>query len=114
MHIGKGILSYIIWFVTAFLLAFIYVRIILGAKPESSSFLMRLFGYIYDFVFLKIGIMIGSIVSFIFMVIDFFYLKRKLINGIKSTISRLFVLVLISLIVGTIHYVLKKVIDFKY
>lgn len=107
----KRILVYIIWVVAAFLLTFIYVRIILGAKPISSSFLMQMFGWFYEFAFIKLVIIIGSIVSLIFTLTDIFYLKRKLSIGIKATIIRLFVLTFITLIIGIIHYVLEKVID---
>lgn len=107
----KHLLSYIIWIVTAFLLAFLYLRIILGAKPVSSSFLMQMFGWFYEFAFIKLGIIIGSIVSLLFITIDIFYLKIELAIGIKSTIIRLFVLIFITLIVGIIHYVLEKVIN---
>ena len=107
----KRLLDYIIWFIAAFLLAFIYVRIILEAKPVSFSFLMQMFGCFYEFAFIKLAIIIGSIVSLLFITIDIFYLKRKLIIGIESSIMRLFVLTFITIIVGIIHYVLEKVID---
>uniref|UniRef100_UPI00404B3366 hypothetical protein n=1 Tax=Gelidibacter sp. TaxID=2018083 RepID=UPI00404B3366 len=107
----KRLLGYIIWVVAAFLLAFIYVRIILGAKPVSSSFLMQMFGWFYEFAFLRLGLIIGSIVSLLFILIDVFYLKRKLAFVVNSTLIRLFALAFITLIIGIIHYVLEKVID---
>ena len=111
MSVFKRILVYFIWPLIAFLSAFVYVRIILGAKPVSSSFLMQMFGWFYEFAFIRLGLIIGSIVSLLFITIDIFYLKRKLTIGIKSTIIKLFVLTFIILIVEIIHYVLEKVID---
>jgi hypothetical protein len=111
LTILKLITNYLIWILLAFLLAFIYVRIILGVKPVSSSFLMQMFGWFYEFAFLRLGLIIGSIVSLLFILIDVFYLKRKLAFVVNSTLIRLFVLAFITLITGIIHYVLEKVID---
>ena len=87
------------------------MRIILGAKPESASAFMKMLSWLYDYVFLNVGLAIGSIVSVLFILTDIFYLKRKLSIGIKATIIRFFILVFITLVVGTTHYILEKVID---
>ena len=88
------------------------MRIILGAKPESASAFMKMLRWLYDYVFLNVGLAIGSIVSVLFILTDIFYLKKKLSIGIKATIIRFFILVFITLVVGTTHYILEKVIDF--
>ena len=87
------------------------MRIILGEKPESTSAFMKMFGWLYEYVLVTLGLAIGSIVLVLFILTDIFYLKKKLSIGIKATIIRFFILVFITLVVGTTHYILEKVID---
>lgn len=111
MSTFKRILVYFIWSLIAFLSAFIYMRVILGAKPESSSVFMAMFGWLYEYAFIYIGLIIGSIITFLFILTDAFYLNKRLKNSLKSTIIRFFIIIFIAVIVGLVHYILEKVID---
>ncbi|WP_264558089.1 hypothetical protein [Flavobacterium sp. N2270] len=111
MSILKRFLFYFTWALVAFLAAFIYMRIILGPKPESTSVLMTMFSLFYDYAFLHIGLIIGSIITLLFILIDVLYLKGKLKFGMKSLFIRFFILIFITVIVAFIHYLLEKVID---
>lgn len=112
MNIIKQIVAYLIWTVLALLLGIGHMRIVLGYKGEpSTSFLDTMFGLIYDFGLIHIGIRIGGIIAFLFILLDVFYLKKKLKNNIKSTGIRFLLLIGISMVVGVTHYILEKKID---
>jgi hypothetical protein len=107
MSTFKRILVYFIWSLIAFLSAFVYVRIILGPKPESSSTFMVMFGWLYEYAFIYIGLIIGSIIALLFILIDLFYLKNKFKIGISSLFIRFFIIIFITVFVGSIHYILE-------
>ena len=111
MSILKRILSYFIWTLIAFLCAFGYMRIILGAKPKPSTGIMILFDWVYGYALVYVGSIIGSIIAFLYIIIDVFYLNKKLKSRANSTIIRLLIVIIITVIVGTTHYLLEKVID---
>lgn len=87
------------------------MRIILGAKPESTEGFMIVFDLIYQHAFLYIGLVVGSIIALLFILIDIFYLQNRLDNTARSTIIRLLTLIGIAMLVGITHYVLEKVVD---
>ncbi len=108
----KQISTYLIWTAIALLLGIVHMWIVLEPNNESSSGLIQVFGdLIYEFVLIHIGLRIGSIIALLFILIDVFYLKRKLKNNTKSTIIRFLILLAIAVFVGITHYILEKVID---
>jgi hypothetical protein len=111
MHILKQIVSYSIWSIIALLLAFVYIRIVLGAQQESSTVFMAMFSWLYEYTFVYIGVIIASTITFLFILIDVFYLNKKLKNSKVPIIFRFFIIVTISILVSVTHYMLEKVID---
>jgi hypothetical protein len=111
MNILKRILNYFIWTIIALLLAFVYMYIILGSKPESSSILMAMFGWLYEYAFIIIGLIIGSIIAFLFVLADVFYLDKRLKNNVKSTLIRLLIIILFAIIICITHHIIEKVVD---
>ncbi|MFD2914169.1 hypothetical protein [Psychroserpens luteus] len=111
MSVLKRILNYGISTLIAFLCAFIYMHIILGTQPKPSTNFMRMFDWVYEYTFVYIGTIIGIIIAFLFILIDFFYLNHKLKNRRYSTVIRLIIIILIAVFVMTTHYILEKVID---
>lgn len=89
------------------------MRIVLGEIPEEESYYG--FGFFLKFFFcyglLYMGLLIGVIIAFLFIIVDVFILKKKLDNNPKSTLFRIAVIMIISLLVFTLHYFLEKVID---
>ena len=112
MKILKQVLAYLFWIAISFIAAFGYIRIILGPEPDSgSSILAFLFLLIRNVIIVKFVPIIGSIIALVFILIDIFYLKKKLKSNIKSTGIRFILLLVITLVVAIIHYILEKVID---
>ncbi len=87
------------------------MRIILGAKPEPSTGFMMLFELIYEYAFVYIGVIIGSIIASLYILIDVFYLNKRLENIAHSVIIRFLIMISISIMMGAIHYLLEKVVD---
>lgn len=109
MKIIKQILGYVIWIMLSFLLAFTYMRIVLGTKQTTG--ISKLFTWIYDLAMYQIGSILGAIIAFLFVLLDVVYLKNKLKGHSKKTSIRLGVLLIIAVLVGATHYLLEKVMD---
>ena len=111
VSVVKQLFNYCFWAVMSFLAAFGCMRIMLGPRPESSKGFMRIFDFIYDIVMIELVPIIGGIIAFLYILIDIVYLKKKLKNNSKSILLRFLTIIIITLIVGTTHYLLEKVID---
>ena len=111
MKVLKLVSSYFIWVIISLISALGYMRIILGPKPEPSTGIMKMFDWVYGFVMMRVGFIIGMIILFIFILIDNFYFKKSFKNNKKLFSIRFLTIIVITVIVGTIHYWLEKVID---
>ena len=107
----KQIVTYAIWTVVAILLGIGYMRIVLGPNEITSEGLWYLVHIFFDFGLLYIGTTIGLIIAILFTLLNIFYLKKKLKNNIQATGIRFLFLLVITVLVGFIHYILEKVID---
>jgi Mg/Co/Ni transporter MgtE len=85
------------------------MRIVLGPAPKSSE--LAIFKWTYSMAILYIGSIIGCIVALLYILMNIFYLKKKLIDNSNSMFIRLLVILLIAIVVGSTHYILEKVID---
>lgn len=110
-NILKQILAYSIWTLLALLSGICYMRVVLGPKVELSANFWKIFDWIHNYAMIHVGLMIGSVVALLFILIDVFYLKRKLSHDIKATIIRFLILLAIAIAVGTTHYILEKIVD---
>ena len=89
------------------------MRLLLGEIPDEDSFkgigfFLNLF---YKYVFVYVGLIIGTIIALIYILLDDFILKKKLSNNWNSFLIRISILLLITILVGIVHYILEKVID---
>jgi len=106
----KQIVAYLIWIGIALLMGVCHMFILLGPREPSTGF-FRVLNDILYYLGLILGLKIGGIIALLFIILDIFYLKKKLKSNMKSTIIRFFILVIIAVVVGITHYVLEKVID---
>ena len=110
MKAVKQILKYLIWIAIALLLGVCHMLILFGPKEASSGLL----GVANDMVYLLgmlLGLKIGVLIALIFILLDVFYLKKKLKEHKIATFIRFVILVAIAVIIGVSHYILEKVID---
>lgn len=85
--------------------------IILGGKPEIESVFQIFIDALYMYAFIHIGSIIGSFIALTFILIDVFYLHKKLEHKANAWRIRLLVILAITIVTGLIHYILEKVID---
>lgn len=112
MKILKQILAYIIWIALSLMLGIGNLRILLGSNIKNpSGFLQEMFSFFYNYGLIHVGLIVGVIIGILFILIDILYLKKKLKNSKKPTITRFIILLGITIIVGITHYILEKVID---
>ncbi|WP_152640781.1 hypothetical protein [Flavobacterium sp. 316] len=113
MKVLKSILGYLLWIILSLLLGIAYMRLLLGEIPKEDSysglgFFLNLF-YHYGLVY--VGLTIGSIIAFFFILTDFIFLRKKLSFDVTSLLIRISIFLLISIIVFILHYFLEKIID---
>lgn len=111
MKIFKTIKSYLGWTVIALVLGLSYMRMVLGANNTSKEGIGYLWHLFYNWGLVHIGLLIGFVIAFLFILFDVLYLKKKLESNRKLTMIRFGILLLIAIIVAFIHYLLEKVID---
>jgi integral membrane sensor domain MASE1 len=86
------------------------MRIELGKPTKATGFLV-IFNGLYEFIIIWIGGFIG-LVSFVpFVLIDLYYIKRKIETKLNQNIIRIVTVLILSAIVTLIHYVLEFVLD---
>ena len=104
----KQILTYLIWTVVALLIGIIYMYLVLGLgfKTENSTgFFWRLLDIFHEIIAVHVGLRIGGVIALLFILLDVFYLKKKLNNDFKSTVIRFMVMLMITLLVVIIVYI---------
>ena len=89
------------------------MRLLLGKIPEEGShdgfgFFLNLF---YKYGILYMGLVIGTVIAVLYMLIDYFVLRKKLNNDWITLLIRISILLFITLTVGIIHYFLEKIVD---
>lgn len=105
------IFNYTSWIVLALSIALVYMYLVL--KPNQS--IDNDFGFVQE-VYLTygvvlIGVPLGSLIAFFFVLIDSRKIKDKEHTVITRLIKRIFLMMVIALIVFLLHYVAEKVID---
>ncbi|NQY29450.1 MAG: hypothetical protein HRT69_08260 [Flavobacteriaceae bacterium] len=89
-----------------------YMWILLGTVGETSSTgFLHLLNLMSNLVLVYVGLIGGSVIALLFILINIFYLKKKLKSNMKSTIIRFFILLVIAIVVGVTHYILEKIVD---
>lgn len=113
MRIVKLIFNYLFWMVLSLFLGIGYMRLLLGDLPDDES--IGGFGFVLKVFYLHgltlVGLPIGGIIAFLFIMVDMLYLSKKLKNNPKKMIIRMAMLLAITVFVAIVHYILEKVID---
>jgi hypothetical protein len=107
----KQIFIYVTWIVIALFLGVIYVLLLLGLPQNEFTGVLHLIDIFLNLGAFYLSLIIGSIIAVLFLLLDVFYLKKKLNNDFKSMVIRVVVILGITIIVGIVHYVLEKQID---
>jgi hypothetical protein len=110
MKVIITIIKYLIWLLLIVFSGMGCIRIELGKPPEATGFWV-IFNGLAEFVIIWIGGFIGLISFIPFVLIDLFYIKRKIETKLNQNIARFFTVLILSAIVTLIHYVLEFVLD---
>lgn len=111
MKLLKQLLTYLIWTSLSLLLGMGYMRIVLGANNMPKEGLGYLFHMFYNWGLFHIGLVVGLVIAFLFILLDIFYLKKRFKKKDKLIFARFGTLLTIAIVVALIHYILEKVID---
>ncbi|OUL60535.1 hypothetical protein [Flavobacterium sp. AJR] len=110
MKVTITIIKYVIWLLLSILSGMVWMRIELGKPIDATSF-FSIFNALYGFIIIWIGGFIG-LVSFIpFVLIDLYYIKRKIQTKLNQNIARILAIIILSGIITLIHYVLEFTLD---
>ncbi|MCB0457966.1 MAG: hypothetical protein KDC91_09500, partial [Flavobacteriaceae bacterium] len=90
-----------------------YVSLLIGDLPTNETYVQScsLVTVFYYYGILRLGSLIGVIMAFFFIIIDIFFLKKKLKNHPHPTLVRLGALIVVFVLVVLVHYIFEKVID---
>ncbi len=111
MTLIKHILTYLFWIILSLLLGMIYMRIVLGPNDVSEDGYWYLLHLFFDIGMLHVGFLIGVVIASCFLLLDVFYLRKKLRNNPQKITIQIVVLLAITVSVAIVHYFLEKVID---
>ena len=107
----KRILNYIFWSVMALLCSFGYLYYLLGDFPDGSAWYDPILLIFYRLVYLYFGLSLAGLIAIIYMLLDVFYLRKKLQTNLKSFIIRCLAIIGITILLACIHLFLEKGID---
>ncbi|MBN3581920.1 hypothetical protein JYB64_05935 [Algoriphagus aestuarii] len=111
MRFIKLILTYLIWTILSLLLGIAYMRLLLGPNDVSEDGWWYLLHLFFDMGLLHVGFWIGVAIASCFILLDVFYLRKKLKNNPKKTTIQVIALLVITGLIAIVHYFLEKVID---
>ncbi|HCX25114.1 MAG: hypothetical protein CMB80_14770 [Flammeovirgaceae bacterium] len=110
-QIVKELITYAAWSMLALLLGMVYMRLVLGPNDTSEEGFWYLLHLFYDIGLVYVGFWIGVAIALCFVLLDVFFLRKKMTINPKNTVLRLVIMMVIAVIIGIIHYLLEKVID---
>ncbi|MDC6363780.1 MULTISPECIES: hypothetical protein [Flavobacteriaceae] len=111
MQILKHLLAYLFWILLSLFIGIGYMRLVLGPNDVSEDGFWYLLHLFYDIGMIQVGLWVGAAIAICFVLLDVFYLRKKLKNSPKKLVIRLVALLTITVLVVIVHYLLEKVID---
>jgi uncharacterized membrane protein YjjP (DUF1212 family) len=106
MKILKTITNYLIWLLISTFSGMGCMRIELGMPNEATGFFAILNG-LDESIMIWIGGFIGLISFIPFVLIDIYYIKRKIETRPIQNVIRMFTVIILTIIITLIHYVLE-------
>ena len=111
MRTLRHILAYLFWIVLSLCLGIGYMRIVLGPNDVSEDGIWYLLHLFFEVGLIQVGLWVGFAIATCFILLDVFYLRKKLTNTVHKSSIRFAVLLAITVVIATAHYLLEKVID---
>lgn len=101
---------YLIWFFLSIFSGMGWMRIELG-KPISATGFFAIFNGLDVLIMICIGGVIGLISFIPFVLIDLWYIRRKIETKLNQNIIRILSIIILSGIITFIHYVLEFILN---
>ncbi|WGH75177.1 hypothetical protein P8625_14040 [Tenacibaculum tangerinum] len=99
----KQIAIYTLWTIVSIVLGIMYMRIVLGANnipKEGLGYLAHMF---YNWGLFHVGLIIGLVITLLFILLDVFCLKKKLKNNGKLISIQFGALMIVTAFVIVVH-----------
>jgi hypothetical protein len=109
--LAKILLEYAFWLIVALALGICYMYLVLGTAPEPDGLIGFVVSQIHFFVLTRVGVIIGGIVFLLFLTLDITLFKSKIKSFQQLIAVRIFALLVLTKIVGLIHYLMEKTLD---
>jgi hypothetical protein len=110
MKVIITIIKYLIWLFLSVFSGMGWMRIELG-KPIKATGFFSIFNGLDESIIIWIGGFIGLISFIPFVLIDLYYIKRKIETRLNQNIARILTVFILTGIVTLIHYVLEFKLD---
>lgn len=83
------------------------MRIIIGPPSTAGTGFSRFANGLDEFIIVLIGGIDGSIAFIIFLIIDFFYLRKRIKNKEHQKLSKISLIITLPILIIAIHYILE-------
>jgi hypothetical protein len=104
------ITNYFAWMLISIVLGVVFMRIEIGKPIEATGFLI-LFEWLENYIIFYIGGFIGLLSFIPFVLIDLFYIKKKIETKRNQNIMRILIVVVLNVISRVIHHLLEYTLD---
>ena len=110
MKVIATIIQNLIWLFLSVFSGMGWMRIELG-KPINSTGFFAIFNGLDVFIMICIGGVIGLISFVPFVLLDLWYIRRKIETKLNQNIIRILSIIILSAIITVIHYVLEFILN---
>ncbi len=110
MRILKILFNYILWAITCVLLGMLSVRIELGKPPKDATGFLAIFNGLDSFIIFYVGGILGLIAFGFFILINQFYINKR-IKAKNKFMFRVTTILILTLSIKVVHYILEFVLD---
>lgn len=107
--IAKRIWEYFPWAWVTILLSTGYMYLILGPAPEPTNLIDFIWSKIHLFALIRVGSVVGGVIFLFFILVDISLIKKRSLK--YKTPYRILSILIITVLVGIIHYLLEKTLD---
>ncbi|MEO9953510.1 hypothetical protein [Nonlabens sp.] len=111
MRIIKQILIYLLWYLLALFFGFLHMRIMLGPQPVYNDSYLSILNWLYEVALIVSTSIMGSTIAVLFILLDLFYLRKKLSGNPRHLIIRIAIMIAITLMVIGLHYLYNYIFD---
>ena len=107
----KNVGSYAIWICLSMIMGFVHMFVVLGPNTTGSEGIDFWFDIIYKVALIKVGLIVGGVITILLVLVDFMLLRRSPNIRRQIITSRILTIIILTIVVGSSHYLLEKTFD---